>query len=117
MQEMRVCGFDPGSGRSPGEGNGDSLQYSCLENPMDRRAWQAAVDGVARVGHDLATEPPPPLCSYYHFVNCFGFAPVGPFSSSFVLFSWDLKTNFSVVCDFLCVCVCVCVCVYLVPAH
>ena len=31
----------PGSGRSPGEGNGNPLQYSCLENPMDRRAWQA----------------------------------------------------------------------------
>ena len=31
----------PGSGRSPGEGNGSLLQYSCLENPMDRGAWQA----------------------------------------------------------------------------
>ena len=33
-----------GSGRSPGEGNGNPLQYSCLENPIDRRAWQATVD-------------------------------------------------------------------------
>ena len=33
--------------RSPGEGNGNPLQYSCLENPMDRGAWQAAVHGVA----------------------------------------------------------------------
>ena len=33
----------PGSGRSPGEGNGSLLQYSCLENPMDRGAWQATV--------------------------------------------------------------------------
>ena len=32
--------------RSPGEGNGNPLQYSCLENPMDRRAWQAAVHGI-----------------------------------------------------------------------
>ena len=39
-------GSIPGSGRSPGEGNGNLLQYSCLENPMDRGAWQAAV-GVA----------------------------------------------------------------------
>ena len=31
--------FIPGSGRAPGEGNGNSLQYSCLENPMDRGAW------------------------------------------------------------------------------
>ena len=55
---------DPGSilrlGRSPGEGNGNPLQYSCLENPMDRGAWQAAVHGVTRVGHDLVTKPPPP---------------------------------------------------------
>ena len=36
-----------GSGRSPGEGNGNPLQYSCLENPMDREAWQATVHGVA----------------------------------------------------------------------
>ena len=45
-----------GSGRSPGEGNGNPLQYSCLENSMDRGAWQATVHGVARVGHDLATK-------------------------------------------------------------
>ena len=37
-----------GSGRSPGEGNGNPLQYSCLENPMDREAWQATVHGVAK---------------------------------------------------------------------
>ena len=42
----------PGLGRSPGEGHGNPLQYSRLENPMDRRAWQATVHGVARVGHD-----------------------------------------------------------------
>ena len=52
-------GLIPVSGRSPGEGNGNPLQYSCLENPMDRGAWQAIVQGVARVGHDLATKPPP----------------------------------------------------------
>ena len=38
----------PGLGRSPGEGNGNPLQYSCLENPMDRRAWWATVHGVAK---------------------------------------------------------------------
>ena len=37
----------PGSGRPPGEGNGNLLQYSCLENPMDRRPWWAMVHGVA----------------------------------------------------------------------
>ena len=52
-------GSIPGSGRSPGERNGNLLQYSCLENPMDRGAWQAIVHGVARVGHNLVTKPPP----------------------------------------------------------
>ena len=41
-------GSTPGLGRSPGEGNGNPLQYSCLENPMDREAWQATVHGVAK---------------------------------------------------------------------
>ena len=52
-------GSIPGLGRSPGEGNGKPLQYSCLENRMDRGAWQATFHGVARVGHDLVTKPPP----------------------------------------------------------
>ena len=38
----------PGWGRSPGEGNGNLLQYSCLENSMDRGAWQITVHGVAK---------------------------------------------------------------------
>ena len=41
-------GSIPGSGRSPGEGNGNPLQYSCLENPMDRGAWWATVHGVPK---------------------------------------------------------------------
>ena len=41
-------GSIPGSGRSPGEGNGNPLQYSCLENPMDGGAWRATVHGVAK---------------------------------------------------------------------
>ena len=45
-------GSVPGSGRSPGEGNGNPIQYSCLENPMDRRVWWATVYGSQRVGHD-----------------------------------------------------------------
>ena len=49
----------PESGRSPGEGNDKPFQYSCLENPVDRGAWQATVHGVARVEHDLATEQKP----------------------------------------------------------
>ena len=41
-------GSIPGLGRSPGEGNGNTFQYSCLENPMDREPWQAMVHGVAK---------------------------------------------------------------------
>ena len=41
-------GLIPGSGRSSGEGNGNPLQYSCLENPMDGGAWQATVHGVTK---------------------------------------------------------------------
>ena len=51
-------GSIPGSRRSPGEGNGNPLQYSCLKNPMDRGTLKATVHRVARVGHDLATKPP-----------------------------------------------------------
>ena len=49
--DVRDAGPIPGSGRSPGGGHGNPLQYSCLENPMDRGAWRATVHRVA-VGHD-----------------------------------------------------------------
>ena len=48
----------PGLEGSPGEGNSNPLQYSCLRNPMDRGAWQATVQGVTTIGHSLATKPP-----------------------------------------------------------
>ena len=47
--DVRDAGSIPGSGRSPGGGHNNPLQYSCLENAMDREAWQAA---VLRVAHD-----------------------------------------------------------------
>ena len=46
--DIRVAGSIPGSGISPGEGHGDPLQYSCLENAMDRGAWLATVHRVAQ---------------------------------------------------------------------
>ena len=46
----------------PGEGNGNPLQYCCLENPMDRGAWQAIAHGIARVGHNLATKNATHMC-------------------------------------------------------
>ena len=48
VRDIRDAGFIPVLGRSPGEGNGNPLQYSCLENPMDRGAWEAIVHGVAK---------------------------------------------------------------------
>ena len=50
--DIRDEGLIPGSGRSPSEGNGYPLKYSCLENPMDRGVWQATVHRVERVKHD-----------------------------------------------------------------
>ena len=49
------------TGRSPGEGNGNPLQYSCLENSMNRGAWRATVHAVARVRHDLPTKTTTPF--------------------------------------------------------
>ena len=54
-------GSIPRLGRAPGEGNGNSLQYSCLENPMDRIDWWVIVHEVIRVSHDLATKQQQPL--------------------------------------------------------
>ena len=45
----------PGLGRSPGEGNGNPLQYSCLENPMDTGTWRASVHGVSKSQTQLST--------------------------------------------------------------
>ena len=59
--QLRKCtdtGSVPGSKGCSGVGNGNPLQYSCLENSMHRGAWRATVQGVARVGHDWVTKPP-----------------------------------------------------------
>ena len=52
-------GLIPRSGRSPGGGNGNLLQYSCLKNPMDRGAWRATVHGVTKSWTRLSDWPPP----------------------------------------------------------
>ena len=64
-----ALGLIPGSGRSPGGGNGNPLQYSCLKNPMDRGVWQTTVHEVARVEHKWVTKPPQTvaLSSMNHF--------------------------------------------------
>ena len=79
LQKKALCGSDskesackagdlgliPGSGRSPGEGNGKPLQYSSLKNPMVREAWWATVHGITKVRHNSATKPLPLECWYY----------------------------------------------------
>ena len=47
-EDIGDLGLIPGSGRSPGGGNGNQIQYSCLGNPMDRGAWRAIVHGLAK---------------------------------------------------------------------
>ena len=74
------AGSVPGLGRSPVEGNGNPLQYSCLENPMEGGAWQATVHGVAKSRTRL--------------------------SDFTILYMQGTHTS---VCMYVCVCVCVCV--------
>ena len=50
--DARVMGSIPELGRYPGEGNGNPLQYLCLENPMDGGVWRAVAMGLQRVGHN-----------------------------------------------------------------
>ena len=58
-------GSIPGLGKDPGEGNGNPLQYSCLENSMNRGAWKATSMRLQRVGHDLATSTFTLVCLAY----------------------------------------------------
>ena len=54
--DVRAVGSIPGLGRSPGGGHGNPLQYSCLENPMDRGTWGAPVHGVSELNSTGVTE-------------------------------------------------------------
>ena len=62
--DARNAGLISGLGRSPGKGNGNPLQYSCLENSVDRRAWQATVQGMAKSQTWLSTEHTSKLYTY-----------------------------------------------------
>ena len=53
--DVRDFGSIPRSGRPLGEGNGNPLQYSCLENPMERGAWQATVHGITKSRTELSS--------------------------------------------------------------
>jgi len=66
-------GLIPGWERYPGEGNGNPLQYSCLENPMYRGAWQATVHGIARIIHDFAIKPQPLISGLFPYILSLAF--------------------------------------------
>ena len=78
-------GSIPGLRRSPGEGNGNPLQYSCLENPMDRRAWWATVHGVTKIWTPWVTNIYIYICLSAHF--CTFFTP-GNYDSSMLACHW-----------------------------
>ena len=93
-------GSIPGLGRSPGEGNGNPLQYSCLENPMDGRAWQATVNGVAKSRTRLSDFLPFFLFLgflYTHFLESFYHKLIlilsKAFSASIEMTTWFLFFN------------------------
>ena len=69
--DAREAGLIPGLGRSSGEGNGNPLQYSCLGSSMDRRAWWAAVPGVAKSQIRLSSHEHklPNIISYFSFTG------------------------------------------------
>ena len=80
--EVSACnagdlGLFPGSGRSPGEGNGNPLQYCCLENPMDGEAWSATVHGFAKSRTQLS-DFTHSLIRYYkqHCLHTFLYMPL-----------------------------------------
>ena len=80
-----VSGLIPGSGRPPGEGNGNPLQYSCLENPMDRGAWQATVHGVTNSWTELSD-----YHFHFHFLQHHPQLKTLAFPNSLVAGSWIL---------------------------
>ena len=92
-------GSIPGWERSPGEGNGNPLPYSCLENPIDRGAWWATVHVVVRVGHNLMTKPPPRTYIYTHKIRVHAYCFVSGQKTHF--FSWYF-TMFSKLQNTLC---------------
>ena len=98
--DTRDEGSIPGSGRSPGEGYGNALQYSCLENPMDGGAWWTTIHGVTEL---YMTE----VTAHTHILHvCTPQQTVSSLRAGWTLLAGSLPAQS------VCVCVCVCVCVY-----
>ena len=91
-------GLNPGSGRSPGKGNGNPLQYSCLENSVDGGAWWATVYGVAESSCSAASFIPPivSLCiSFSPLFHLLSSLPLSPFLPSFLFYLPSLFKPFN----------------------
>ena len=101
-EDARDMDLIPESGRSPGRGNSNPFQYSCLENPMDRGAWQAIVHGSQRVRHEWATEHTHTLNNIYLWrqwnFRVFVYICVFTCLSLFSLFLKTRNRFFSVTC-------------------
>ena len=80
-------GLIPVLGRSPTEGNANPFQYSCLENSMDRGAWQATVHGIARVGHNLTSKPPP-----HTYIHTYAYIQIHTYLHISTYIKCDIKT-------------------------
>ena len=99
-RDARDVGLIPGLGRCPREGNGNPLQYCCLESPMDRGAWWATAHGVTRVRYNLVTKSPPGgsvvripgfHCCVLHSIP--GWGPEIPQAASSVQFSRSVVSD------------------------
>ena len=92
--DTRDAGCISGLGRFPGVGNGNPLQYSCLENSMDRGAWQAAVYGIPKSWtqlSDWAHTHTCYLCSHYHYQNIEHLRDCHPQTFPFLIYSPSLQ--------------------------
>ena len=84
-----------GSGKFPGKGNGKPLQYSCLENPMDRGTWKATVHGVARVGHEHHANVAPQMGEWYGMSkNSTNFSDLRNLSQKTTLQPWHYQSTY-----------------------
>ena len=102
--DVRDVGSIPGSGRSPWGGQCNPLQYSCLENPIERAAWQAAVYRSHRVGHDWSD-----LACMQWEVGVTHTSPLW-WPRGVWMEGWGETQEEKDMC--VCVCVCVCVCIH-----
>ena len=92
---MGDLGSIPGSGRFPGEGNGNPLQYSCLENPMDRGAWWATVHGVAKSQTRLNNF----ISFFFFYVNSCKWMPLNLKSKAIISFSSNNEIQMHIILE------------------